>query len=403
MKKIYPETIPSLLHITKKEPSVSITGNYEFWKMNQIQTFQTDNNTRLLFRCFSTKMVVIQQDTQETIFEVPIPDEDSVNCIQVKRCCGIPICVMLFDSSLVRVYFVDDFDRVPIQFHHHESPWGCDVALEKPWIAVSANSFDVTIYDLSAVSIVGSAVILKGHEHNVPNVYFLPGCSRFVLSVSIDQSAIVWDVERNEIVARHRFSNWLWGGCWIPKDSVVKCFSCDTHLKYNIPSDLVREPYVPPPIDMDIKKNEHKGAKYERMAQFPFLGLSGSSQNVDLDDFVVFISSRGSFYVWEITKDILHDANFVFDYHGLTEMKRFSFVQYLPEFSAVIAANQGLSALWLIDVKENISEGIYQLDVKYITGTNEFLIVGMDCIKEEDGYSIYFNNEVLSVAYNESN
>jgi WD40 repeat protein len=98
------------------------------------------------------------------------------------------------------------------------STWGIAIHSERRLIAVSANNFEITVFNMVAFppdqqedtkefkSILGtdSQCRLVGHEHNVPNIDF-SGCGRFIVSCSIDKQCRIWDIQKRKTICQRKF------------------------------------------------------------------------------------------------------------------------------------------------------------------------------------------------------
>lgn len=110
--------------------------------------------------------------------------------------------------------------QIHLYFPSNEvSTWGIAIHAEQGLIAVSANSWKITIFNMVEMTrdnpIYGrrsrrdpdnylksqSKVELIGHQHNIPNIDFNES-GRYLASSSIDQTCKVWDITTQEVVTQ---------------------------------------------------------------------------------------------------------------------------------------------------------------------------------------------------------
>jgi WD40 repeat protein len=103
---------------------------------------------------------------------------------------------------------------------NNDSTWGIAIHAEQRLIAVCANSFEITVFNMSVhplmkqdnpkefKSILGSdsQCRLAGHEHNIPNIDFSE-CGRYIVSCSVDRQCRVWDLQKRKSICQRRFAD----------------------------------------------------------------------------------------------------------------------------------------------------------------------------------------------------
>lgn len=75
------------------------------------------------------------------------------------------------DGGEIRVFDIAEIASGKAQFYLHNDvvpTWGCAVSSATSMVAVSANSFNITLFDLSVPSPQNDKKLLEGHKHNIP-------------------------------------------------------------------------------------------------------------------------------------------------------------------------------------------------------------------------------------------
>jgi WD40 repeat protein len=127
------------------------------------------------------------------------------------------------DAGEIRIFLSDKLSS-PFVFNNNVSTWGISTSNESPYIAVSANSHEITLlkYDLANFGQF-EAVMLTGHGNNIPCIDF-SNCGNFLGSVSIDSTVKIWQVSSGKMVRSALLGgveNWGWSVKWIGKKSVI--------------------------------------------------------------------------------------------------------------------------------------------------------------------------------------
>ncbi|KAI9138767.1 hypothetical protein BKA69DRAFT_1117642, partial [Paraphysoderma sedebokerense] len=125
------------------------------------------------------------------------------------------VLVAVCDDGEVIVWFTNDLNRTPLRFSNEVSTWGATTHGPSYLLAVSANSHQITVWDLrsdlrhaeSSLSTIevsdgdnmttdplGNGMhkrILQGHQHNIPCID-ISDCGKWLVSTSIDSTVRIW-------------------------------------------------------------------------------------------------------------------------------------------------------------------------------------------------------------------
>jgi len=134
-------------------------------------------------------------------------------------------------------------------FRINKSTWGISCSVDKPILAVSANTFEITVFNLDCDNLWGNRKVLKvvlfvfflgfvlenyccgfvlfyyfgrdmfwqicsyscagvqGHEHNIPCIDVSPD-SNWIASVSIDGTARIWNLNNVKLFKESELGEW---------------------------------------------------------------------------------------------------------------------------------------------------------------------------------------------------
>lgn len=203
-----------------------------------------------------------------------------INAIKIGRLLEKEVLVTVAENGEVCIYRTENLQEPPMIINNGISTWGIAIHAEQGLIAVSANNWKITVFNLVEMTrdnpIYGRrsrrepenflksqpVVVLVGHNNNIPNIDFNES-GRYLASSSIDQSCKVWDITTQEVVT-HRPSAFndpeqsnLW--CWSVK------FIKPGHFKYVLC------------IDKDVSKAYLQRYHQGRSTSLSILGLSHSA------------------------------------------------------------------------------------------------------------------------------
>ncbi|GAB5589098.1 hypothetical protein Unana1_03998 [Umbelopsis nana] len=169
-----------------------------------------------------------------------------INALKVGFLGDEEILVSVAENGDVCVWRTAKLHIPPILLRNNASTWGIAIHANQRLIAVCANSFQITVFNMSMhpstkqenskgfVSILGSdsQCRLSGHEHNIPNIDFSE-CGRYIVSCSIDRQCRVWDLKKRKTICQRRFADlgresdsWGWTAKFVSKSDFKSLF-CD--------------------------------------------------------------------------------------------------------------------------------------------------------------------------------
>ncbi|OZJ02095.1 hypothetical protein BZG36_04575 [Bifiguratus adelaidae] len=253
------------------------------WKMNLLAGDKKDSS--LFYIAVNCDILVFKKPNPYTLPTEPIQklrspflsaetsatdeEDHAINAITVGFLGAEQVLVAANDNGSVIVWFLDHLDRAPIILTADEAAWGIALHAKRRLLAVSCNSHNVTVFNLSdepsshkrrrssashSTSSKSSAKsekearkddepssndtqhhkrhrdeagstqqdrrILRGHRHNVPNIDFST-CGNYLVSCSIDGSCRVWNVNTGKCILHRDFDNggnkWGWSTRFIPR------------------------------------------------------------------------------------------------------------------------------------------------------------------------------------------
>ncbi|RKP26808.1 hypothetical protein SYNPS1DRAFT_13656, partial [Syncephalis pseudoplumigaleata] len=152
-----------------------------------------------------------------------------INAIHIGEVGPEEMLVAVDELGCVTAWFTAALEHPPIRLEARESAWGIATHGPAYLLAVSANSFHVTVWDLHDYFKAGARFLprrtatrsvemplgegckrreLVGHTHNVPGIS-ISTCGRWLASCSIDGSVRVWRLCDGQcIMQRHFGSVW---------------------------------------------------------------------------------------------------------------------------------------------------------------------------------------------------
>ncbi|RPA85263.1 hypothetical protein BJ508DRAFT_412050 [Ascobolus immersus RN42] len=210
----------------------------------------------------------------------PLPDNSSlplrvgINNIHVGELGTEEVLVSVHENGKVFVWYTRDLSKPVFSASVHRSAWGIATHKESRRVAISANSFQITVFELGLrkhelefrrdqfgeseldvkpdgyvkpseakwdfseegqlswempeesedkeellrrddawkVVFQKQVITLKGHQHNIPSISFLPDPSgRWIASAGIDGTFKIWDIDAETEVANHLVNGtWSW-------------------------------------------------------------------------------------------------------------------------------------------------------------------------------------------------
>ncbi|KAI5854725.1 hypothetical protein BZA05DRAFT_392350 [Tricharina praecox] len=170
-------------------------------------------------------------------------DPNGINSLTVGELGCEEVLVSAHADGDVMVWYTKDL-KLMLQYNVGSSAWGVALHKERRRLAVSANSWKITVFELAAGGdqemgvgsdeggevggvaaradegprmphikiqgkdevVVNCKILVGGHSHNIPNVTFMDDESgRWLASTSIDGTVIVWDVDTQQVVETGEF------------------------------------------------------------------------------------------------------------------------------------------------------------------------------------------------------
>jgi len=347
-----------------------------------------------------------------------------VNQIKMEYCCGIPILIVNCDKQLVEIYYLDDLTIAPIRIKHKDSPWGLTISHDSPHVAVSANSFDITVYNLKTTLIEENQIVLEGHEHNIPCICFSPD-NRFIVSTSIDKTTKIWDFKTKNILNSIDIATWGWGVLWIEKDTIKKVGPEDDFIQFfnyvyedentqniiqkiddykeysiNWQKSLIKEDSNITTDDTDVLINEDinipkhtSSTPLEMFPQSRFFDIQ-VPESTESDEeafknlnekYFIINTTRSDIYLMDCQLNIItsiYSSVYPGDSFFQSQIQRLCLNHYLPEFSTLILASQGGKHIQFIKIQINLETNDYELKpFKTILSPN--VISGLTLLKEK--------------------
>ncbi|CAG8662799.1 23974_t:CDS:10 [Gigaspora margarita] len=154
-------------------------------------------------------------------------EQHIINAIKVGEIGYEEVLVSVDESGDIHVWYTSNLEKDPLHFKNDESTWGIALNGPRRLLAVSANSHEITIFNLqyglqklakfsdSQDMSFKPKYSLRGHRHNIPNISF-SSCGQFLVSCSIDKSCRIWNVNTGQtIVSQEVSSEWGWSACFV--------------------------------------------------------------------------------------------------------------------------------------------------------------------------------------------
>ncbi|KAI5816003.1 hypothetical protein BZA77DRAFT_247476, partial [Pyronema omphalodes] len=144
-------------------------------------------------------------------------DPHGINSLTIGELGSEEVLVSAHDDGDVCIWYTKNLSRIALRRNVGESAWGVALHRERRLLAVSANTHDITVFELGVEPMVRerkeqsddedsretdrSIKILRGHENNIPNISFLDDASgRWLTATDIDGVVTLWDVYTRRMV-----------------------------------------------------------------------------------------------------------------------------------------------------------------------------------------------------------
>ncbi|KAI8355072.1 WD40-repeat-containing domain protein [Choanephora cucurbitarum] len=198
------------------------------WRMNLCAVSQVHPCT--FFVAINYRLQVYELDTIISPFKEPIktlvsPNATAdlgniespfvINAIKLGHLLGQEVVVTVAGNGEICIWKTNDLNAPPLVLNNHqESTWGIALHDQQGLLAVSANNFLITVYNMAEIDPVffnvstsscwlGSqpSIQLEGHTNNIPCIDFNQS-GRYLASGSIDTSCRVWDLKHQREITR---------------------------------------------------------------------------------------------------------------------------------------------------------------------------------------------------------
>ncbi|KAI9481336.1 MAG: hypothetical protein EXX96DRAFT_566294 [Benjaminiella poitrasii] len=166
-----------------------------------------------------------------------------INAIKVGRMLEKEILITVSEIGEICIWRTSHLEETPLILNNGIATWGIAIHGDQGLLAVSANNWKITIYNLLEMTrkdpIFGQKtkkgpiylgalerVELEGHEHNIPNIDFNES-GRYLASASIDTTCRIWDITTQKTVTRKKSPTRDLGQdawCWSTKFIKPGCF-----------------------------------------------------------------------------------------------------------------------------------------------------------------------------------
>ncbi|OBZ86125.1 putative WD repeat-containing protein C27B12.05 [Choanephora cucurbitarum] len=198
------------------------------WRMNLCAVSQVFPCT--FFVAINYRLQVHELDTIISPFKEPIktlvsPNATAdlgniespfvINAIKLGNLLGQEVVVTVAGNGEICIWKTNDLNAPPLVLNNHqESTWGIALHDQQGLLAVSANNFLITVYNMAEIDPAffnvstsscwlgsQSSIQLRGHTNNIPCIDFNQS-GRYLASGSIDTSCRVWDLKHQREITR---------------------------------------------------------------------------------------------------------------------------------------------------------------------------------------------------------
>eukprot|EP00002_Diphylleia_rotans_P001279 TRINITY_DN10713_c0_g1_i2.p1 TRINITY_DN10713_c0_g1~~TRINITY_DN10713_c0_g1_i2.p1 ORF type:complete len:668 (-),score=135.37 TRINITY_DN10713_c0_g1_i2:11-2014(-) len=218
----------------------------ETWRINLVE-FSPDGTKFFIANSDGLLAYAVEGSTMvpEVTNHIKLSQNASrINQIKTGHLGNIPVLVTVDGEGDVHVYDLRDLEKPPVKLRNHgSSTWGIALHQKTVQLAVSANSFNITVWSLpreygqeNSDSIENEMLsletgfseantcLIEAHDHNIPCIDFSP-CGRYLGSCSIDQRFRLWDLQSSPpqlVKSSYRGSHWCWGLLLIERDDIIQ-------------------------------------------------------------------------------------------------------------------------------------------------------------------------------------
>ncbi|KAI8149555.1 hypothetical protein BJV82DRAFT_588447 [Fennellomyces sp. T-0311] len=241
------------------------------WRMNLCAASERDPCT--FFVAMGQYVQVYQLDNFGATFRNPVrmlatptPRQgqdlgmDTINQIKVGKIFDTEVVVTVSDAGDIWIWRTDALDEPPMTINNDgSSTWGLAIHGDQGLIAVSANSWTVTVYNIGEITRIDPIFgkrrrsvrpvmeglakrELNGHTDNIPCVDFNQS-GRYLASCSIDQTCRLWDLQTGEQATIRKLDlgrrdNESW--CWSVKFVSQRDFKVSQCMDHQISQQITK-------------------------------------------------------------------------------------------------------------------------------------------------------------------
>jgi len=336
----------------------------EQWKMN-LMVMQPYGSTLFIAcndRIMCYKITDVHEKEEPTPYLV-LEARSAVNQIKCATISTIPVLIVVNSDLGVLIYYTENLSLPPIRITNDESTWGVDSFTIRPYVAVSSNSHNITIFNLDTQKIEENKKMITGHRHNVPSISVSPD-EDYIISCSIDKSFRIWEWETEKEIKKIELPQWAWGCLWINKSDVR-----------DIKKDLV--PYKA------IKTFDTSKIQPSNLPQSPFfgkkpMGKTTPNPNV-LSNYLIVAMTFNNIFLLDHNLNNL-DTNFYAlprAQEHLVSFDRMAINFFIPKLSVIVSASQGGGCVLLTRVVKTETSFKLEPEVRLPYDTMDVPIYGM--------------------------
>ncbi|KAI8642256.1 WD40-repeat-containing domain protein [Parasitella parasitica] len=176
-----------------------------------------------------------------------------INAIKVGKMLEKEILVSVSEMGEICIWKTEQLDEPPLILKYSNNgiaTWGIAIHGDQGLLAVSANNFKITVYNISEMTTrfgkrsnkkpnylqSAEKIELEGHEHNIPNIDFNE-TGRYIASVSVDTTCRIWDIVSKQMITQKRSSSrestqhaWCWSTKFIKPGNFKHVFCADKEI-----------------------------------------------------------------------------------------------------------------------------------------------------------------------------
>jgi len=237
--------------------------------------------------------------------------------------------------------------------------------------------------------------VISGHDHNIPCVSVSPD-DRFILSVSIDGTGKIWDIDSGKELASTALNQWGWGCLWIDASTIKDILEPDlvTALLLNtLPNDpsYIHESDTMESTQIDQMETEEiieeDNANQVIINPTPIRQFKNTEAVPQVpENYFILCSTFHDLYIYD--SNFVLQSSFLQFFKSISHLnlqiiERLSLLFYIPELSVIVAASQGCCAVIIARIFRDLSTMTYAIEpeIKLPYNTKEFSVSGLTYYK----------------------